>query len=115
MALFQTTQMKLASFLLRILLDVLAHLSLKEDNNNLEHFLSTMFTFGLTILNIFLHNVVVKERRVPFLFTHVLGLSSKEPTLPTHFFWAFHHFSNFDSATDHHPFVSPYIYMESMK
>jgi hypothetical protein len=37
-ALFQTTQMNLASFLLCILLHVLAHLSLKEDNNNLDHF-----------------------------------------------------------------------------
>jgi hypothetical protein len=70
-ALFQTTQMKLASFLLCILLHVLAHLNLKEDNNNLDHFLPTMFTLGLAIFNVFLPNVVVKERRVPFLSTHM--------------------------------------------
>jgi len=70
-ALIQTIQMKLASFLLCILLHVLAYLSLKEDNNNLDHFFSTMFTLGLAIFNIFLPSVIVKERRIPLLSTHM--------------------------------------------
>jgi len=40
-----------------------------------------MFIFGLAILNIFLPNVVVKERKgSPPLHTYVWGLGSKEPT-----------------------------------
>jgi len=54
---------------------------LQEDGNNSDHLFSTMFIFGLAILNIFLPNVVVKERKgSPPLHTYVWGLGSKEPT-----------------------------------
>ncbi len=74
--------MKPTSFLLCILLHVLAHLSLKEDGNNLDRIFSTMFILNLVIFNIFLPSVIVKEKSgFPPFHTYVLGLGSKEPTL----------------------------------